>query len=430
MRDSLKPSRRARRNPPWWIDGRSAVLALLLAAVVWVVAVYEQDPPQAKDFEGVSIKYANIQQDLELVGTPVQWVNVTARAPKSHWAAQAASAATLEATVDLSGLGEGTYSVDVKVRSLDKAATVVSCSPRRVVVRLEQRVRREVAVRVQIADPETTPLGYATAEPKATPEKVTVAGPRTAVEQVSEVVAKVWLRGSKTAIEAPVALTALNADGQGVNGVEISPAMATVQLGVAPLAEFRDVTVRADVPGSPAPGYWVSSVTVEPAAVTVQGRPEIIRQMASVVSTAPVDVTGVKESFTRRVSLKLPEGVTVYSADTSGHTVLVRVEVSPVIGGKTIQPKIQWLGLRSGNVVNISPDTVDVILSGPLPELQTLQVEDVRVVVNLFGLGPGRYQLTPTVQLPDGSNLKVERFAPEAVEVTITAASPTARGTP
>jgi len=429
MRES-KPTRSPRGSTPWWIDGRSAVLALLLAVVVWVVAVYEQDPPQAKEFEGVSVKYTNIQQNLELVGTPVQWVSVTARAPKSHWSSQAASAATLEATVDLSGLGEGTHSVDIKVRSLDRAATVVSCTPRRVVVRLEQRLSRQVPVRVQVADPETTPLGYATSEPKATPEKVTVSGPRTAVEQVNEVVAKVFLRGSKTAIETPVALMALNADGQAVNGVEISPAMATVQVGVSALAEFRDVTVRADVPGTPAAGYWISSVTVEPATVTVQGRPEIIRQMASVVSTAPVDVTGVKESFARRVSLKLPEGVTVYSADTSGHTVLVHVEVSPVIGGKTVQPKVQWLGLRTGNVVNISPDTVDVILSGPVPELQTLQIEDVRVVVNLFGLGPGRYQLTPTVQLPDGSNLKVERFAPETVEVTITSTSSTARGSP
>jgi len=69
-----------------------------------------------------------------------------------------------------------------------------------------------------------------------------------------------------------------------------------------------------------------------------------------------------------------------------------------------------------------------VILSGPLPELQALQLEDVRVVVNLFGLAPGRYQLTPTVQLPEGSNLKVERFAPETVEVTISSTS--ARGSP
>ncbi|HPL28090.1 MAG TPA: CdaR family protein, partial [Anaerolineae bacterium] len=136
---------------------------------------------------------------------------------------------------------------------------------------------------------------------------------------------------------------------------------------------------------------------------------------------------GVKESFTRRVSLNLPEGVTVYSAGTSGQTVLVQVEVTPIIGGKTMQPKIEWLGLRSGYVVNITPSTVDVILSGPLPELQALQVEDVHVVVNLFGLGPGRFQVVPTVQLPDGSNLKVERMAPDAVEVTITAE--TAKGT-
>ena len=191
-----------------------------------------------------------------------------------------------------------------------------------------------------------------------------------------------------------------------------------MRLGVEPLAEFRDVTVRAILKGSPAPGYWISNITVEPANVTMQGKPETIRQMPAVVSTVPIDISGVKESVAKRVSLVLPQGISMYSADANGQTVLVLVEVSAISGGKTIQPKLEVMGLRSGLAATTSPDTVDVILSGPMPELQALQPDDVRVVANLFGMGVGRYQVTPTVLLPEGSTLKVESIAPDMVEAS------------
>jgi YbbR domain-containing protein len=268
------------------------------------------------------------------------------------------------------------------------------------------------------------PLGYEVGSPQVDPQKVRLRGPRSLVESVSEVVATVWLRGSKTAVESEVAPVALDGERTQVGAdVEVSPQTVKVMLPVVPLAEFRDITVKAQVIGSPAAGYWVSNITVEPAAVTIQGKPEVIRSMPAVVSTEPIDVTGVKETVTRRVSLELPEDVSVYSADTSAQTVLVRVEVTPIIGGKTIQPKIEVLGLRSGLTATISPETIDVILSGPMPELQALQVGDVSVVVNLFGLRVGRHMVTPTVVLPEGSGLKVEGMSPEVVEVTIGQAS-------
>ena len=61
---------------------------------------------------------------------------------------------------------------------------------------------------------------------------------------------------------------------------------------------------------------------------------------------------------------------------------------------------------------------MDVILSGPLPILNTLTRQDVHVVVDLSGLGPGAYQLTPTVQIL-ASNVTVESLLPGTVEVIV-----------
>ncbi|MDI7274848.1 MAG: CdaR family protein, partial [Anaerolineae bacterium] len=240
------------------------------------------------------------------------------------------------------------------------------------------------------------------------------------VESVSQVVATVWLRGSKTAVESQVVPVALDAKGRQVGeDVALTPSAVNVVLTVTPLAEFRDITVRAAIKGVPAAGYWVSNITVEPAAVTIQGKPEVIRSTPAVISTVPIDISGVNETVIKRVALELPDDVSVYTAEVGAQSVLVRVEVTPIIGGKTIQPKIEVLGLRNGLTATISPDTIDVILSGPMPDLQALQPGDVSVVVSLFGLRAGRHLVTPTVILPEGSSLEVQGRSPEVVEVVI-----------
>ncbi len=426
MRDSSRASRPtpASRSNSWLETFSSALLALLLALVVWVVSVYDKDPPRLDYFDGIPIKYVNVPQGLVIVGNVDDRVRVQVRAPQSHWSALTPD--TIDATVDLQGLDAGVHNVDVQVHTVDKSAMVVQRTPARVVVRLEQQLTRAMPVRTVIGDSDSLPPGYAAQPPVVSPPTVTVTGPRSVVESVSEVDATIWLRGSKTSVQSNVAPVAHDAEGNVVNGIDLSPATVGIDLNVQPLAEFRDATVRAVLKGTPAAGYWVSNITVDPATVTIQGKPEIIRSMPSVVSTEPIDISGVKESLSKRVDLILPTGTSIYSADTNGQSVTVRVEVTPIVGGKIVQPRVEVQGLKSGLAAVASPDTVDVILSGPVPELQALQLADVKVVVNLFGLGVGQHKVTPQVILPDGTNLKVENMVPDSVDVTIS--STTTRG--
>ena len=71
---------------------------------------------------------------------------------------------------------------------------------------------------------------------------------------------------------------------------------------------------------------------------------------------------------------------------------------------------------------------MDVIVSGPLPVLDTLTSASFRAVVDLTGLEAGTYQLNPKMDLvPD--QVSVQSFLPETVEVTITTApTPTPTG--
>jgi len=91
------------------------------------------------------------------------------------------------------------------------------------------------------------------------------------------------------------------------------------------------------------------------------------------------------------------------------------IESSLTLSGE----QVEITGLPGNMSAQISPTTVDVIISGPLPLLNTLTHQDVRITVDVTGLGEGTHQLTPTVQILI-SNLQVESILPETVEVILT----------
>jgi YbbR domain-containing protein len=88
---------------------------------------------------------------------------------------------------------------------------------------------------------------------------------------------------------------------------------------------------------------------------------------------------------------------------------------------------VEATGLPPELHASISPAIVDLIVSGPLPVLDTLTSQSFRAVVDLSGMEQGTYQLEPTVDLvPD--QVEVQSVLPQTVEVTIETA-PTATPT-
>jgi hypothetical protein len=79
--------------------------------------------------------------------------------------------------------------------------------------------------------------------------------------------------------------------------------------------------------------------------------------------------------------------------------------------------------------ITVSLEEVEVIVSGPLPRLELLGPEEVRVLLDLTGLLPGSHLVQPTVVVPEG--IVEEDVIPEAIEVLIESLiTPTATVTP
>lgn len=89
----------------------------------------------------------------------------------------------------------------------------------------------------------------------------------------------------------------------------------------------KNVPVRAETEGSPAPGYHLVGVVVEPEKVWLEGaRSQVLRMKE--VATEKIDVTGLTADARKEARLVLGGG-SVWAEDESPIRVLVRIEPDP-----------------------------------------------------------------------------------------------------
>lgn len=404
----------------------SLLLALVLGVVVWVNATYEADPPRQDVFgTPVPIQALNLDSSLAVTNNPSRTTSVEIRAFTSSW--ERLSAASFMATADLGGLGPGVHQVPVNVTCVDNTVDIISARPDTLQVQLEPLMQRSMTVTVELEDVDTLPLGYSAQVSDINPLVITLHGPQSRIDQVAKVVARVSLEGAREPASVEVNLVAVRADGSQVEGVNVLPETASVSYDIARRFNYREVAVRARTEGTPARGYFVSNVRVDPDIVTLLGPPAIISDMPGVVSTeGAVDISGASRMVAQRLPLDLPEGVSVLSeTDGTLEEVLVTVEIDPVMGGTTLEVPLVARRRSPDLLAEFSVQSVDIILTGPAVILDELQADLVQAFVDVGGLGPGVHQLKVEVTIdvdanPRLADLVVNSVAPTSVEVTLT----------
>ena len=397
----------------------TALTALALGAIVWVVAVREGDPFVTRALPSpLAIEVRGLDPDLVLTEPVTETLLVTMRRPESAW--QDLDPTSLIGCVDLSGLTLGRHDIRVAVVSAEEEGCreerfsgIVDRSPALLSVSLDRL--GEQVFPVKIVRLGEASAGYSVGEAVSQPREVRLSGPQSVLQTVQEVVVQVALQGTRDPIQARLTPELQNEMGEVIVGLSVAPETVLVTIPVEAALGFKELAVKPQVLGAPAAGYFISGIDVDPATVTVAGEPEILETMGGLVETDALDVSGAQRDVARRVGLVTPAGVSPLD-----ETVVIRVRISPLLGAQrvTVTPTVEGLG--TGLEAAVSPGTVELLLSGPLPELFAIEEGDVVVVLDLTGLDPGTYQIRPLVDLP--AALEVESILPQLVQVVITVA--------
>ncbi len=405
---------------------RTFLLALVLALAVWISAVTSADPDEVRTLNAIPLEI--IGQDSALIMTselPTS-VEVTLRAPRSIWEQLTAQENSVQATLDLSGLSTGEHTVDIEIRLLVRPVQIVLANPTTVTVILEPLATQTLPVDLSLSGQPA--IGYKAGDAVLDLQNIIITGPKSIVQQAARARVHVSLEGARESIDQSLVVQIVDAKNNPLNGIGITPESVHVNIPVIQQGGFRDVAVKVVVQGQVASGYRLENISVFPPVITVfSSDPELVNALPGVVETQPLDLQDAKENISTRLALILPENITVVGTQS----VQVQVGISPIQTSITLlnQP-INILGLAEGLAAQVSPLTVDVIISGPLPVLDALTPQDVIVSVDVTGLTLGTYQLTPKWEVLVG-NVLVESILPSTVEVVISIpATPTATPKP
>lgn len=388
----------------------TVLLSVVLAFVVWVIAVEQENPLIRQEYEQpILIEIRNMGEGLQsLQDLTNRTAILTLRAPQRTFESQKLE--DFMVVIDLADLPAGTHEVPVEVTALNPDVEIIANEPRQLIVQLEPVISMVVPVQVEVMD--STAFGYEWQEPLAEPADVEVVGPRTQVNQVRSVVAAVYLRNAKSQVERVRPLSPRNAQNLEVERVRVNPATARIVVPVVQPPGRKEVVVRADVKGAPSPNYRLTGVKVDPQTVVLLGSPSALREVPGYVETTPLLIEGATGEVRERLPLILPENIS-----TLEDSVLVTVGVAPLESSLTVirRPFVQ--GVDDDMRITVSLEEVEVIVSGPLPRLELLGPEEVRVVLDLTGLLPGSHVVEPIVVVPEG--IVEQGVIPEAIEVLI-----------
>ena len=395
---------------------RTFLLAFALALAVWVTAVTANNPDVTQAYSSpIPIEFIGQDPGLVMTGTVPRQVQVTLRAPRSIWDTSLSSGTSIRAVVDLTGLKAGTQAVEVQVQIAARPVRIISITPQRFNLSLEKLVT--IAFPVELTISGKPAIGYKAGDVVINPTEAIISGAESIVAQVKHVHASLDITNYRQSIETTLPIQAVDESGSPVEGISINSSNIQVSLPIIQQGGYRDIAVKVIITGKLASGYRLRNITASPLIVTVYSEDlRLIESLPGYVETSPLDLSGASSNIETHLSLNLPSGVMLIG----DQTVSVQIEIVPIEDSRQVSfRQVEVIGLGPGLQAQLSPTTLDVILAGPLPILNSLQPSDVLVRIDLTGLNIGTYQLTPTVNVA-GQGVTVQSILPGTVEVIIT----------
>lgn len=283
-------------------------------------------------------------------------------------------------------------------------------------VQSEQVVEDRVRVRLEWKLPD----GLMLVEPPLETATVTVEGVQAFVRAVRQTDLSILVdvsRAKEGEVSLDLSERAVTGMPPQVRVVSVSPSTLKVQLD---RVLKRRVNVVAATRGEPAEGFRLRSVVVQPDRVELAGPSSVLRGLTEVATDA-VDVSGLREDAEFQVGLAIKKG---QLAPTQAARFAVEVKIEAIVEERAFDA-VPVL-LRDGEGFGTNTPNVRVRLAGPVERLNTIDADEVSVVVHVpdgwsaatgearRGRGEGlRYEVVQ----PGGEAVSVVDVVPERILV-------------
>lgn len=290
------------------------IVAIFLAVVLWMNAS-DQEPTFRETVVQVPLEVRNLSESFVARDIP-ETVKVQV---EGEWSVvDKVDPDQFSAFIRLEAFEAGNHQVPVEV-TVPPGVRLVNIIPSAVALQLTEITTKRLPVVVDVVGGPAA--GYTMLEPVVEPEEVIVSGPSDILDTLRTASVRVEIRN---ATEDVVRVLPVTLGNDTELEVTVTPSTAKVSISVVPREQSKTVPVEVSVEGTPAEGFVVGTVQVQPETVQISGAPEVIGNI-STISTLPVDVNGLEANFTGNVGLSIPEGVQLVGQSPAEANVTVEI---------------------------------------------------------------------------------------------------------
>ena len=384
------------------------LLAFIFAFMLWLLVVNIDDPVDTKTFDDipVSIEYTEVvtqdQRSYQVLdGTDT--VSVTVSATRS--VLEKISAENIVATADMRELYlESQIPIEITIPGYE--FETATASPRNVQVKIEQNKSDTFPITVTTTG--TVRDGYVLGNVQADPERVTVNGPESVIDQISKVVAEVNVSGLSSDSSIDAVLTYYDEDNNEISADQLANNLGTTGVKVnVTLYHTARIPVTVDTSEvTAADGYSISEVTWTPEEIQLAGEEEVLDALEEIrIPADAIDITSISQRTEKTVDITpyLPEGTRL--VDENGNNILVTARVARE-GTKSFDIPVGSITVNNlDDALTVSGygsgDDLEVHIGGPQAQLNSLELSDLAVSIDLKNCTEaGEYEVPVTITLP------------------------------
>lgn len=287
------------------------IIAIALALFLWVYINGNSIDLVTQDVEKIPIKITGQTQltgrGLSIDGDKKYYVNIRLRGSEQNL--RAVDTSQITAYADVSGFtAAGTVTPEVVIQGLPNTVILDARRPENLTLTILADTEKKRRVSVNTTGKPADGLSVLSA---TTTGKVTVVGSTQDIGQIDRLVATVNVDGITADTDAYTQVVAYDEDGNVIDGVRCRPdrVLTHVKVGVTKKVKVETPSLT----GSAADGYQVKNVRVSPKTVTIGGSSDTLKSITS-LKTASMNISGATASVTKRLTLTLPDGVTLLSS--------------------------------------------------------------------------------------------------------------------
>lgn len=392
----------------WLRDvGLQATLALGLSLIFWTFVTFRTNPDVHRTYSNIPVGIQGLASNLVIVdedGTPRQGnlATVSVEIETDQATLANLNQNDLQAFVALTDLRAGTHRVPVTVQAAQRNVMFQTVEPESLAIQIERLITRTVPITIEVEG--TLPFSYERGDPEVSfnnqpVSDVLVSGPQSQVARVMVAAAAVDINQVRATYVSTLPLQALDANGDVVEGVTLQPDRVRVRVTVTSVVGLKRVPVLGNVIGSPALGYVVTGVQSDPPLINLVGSSSVLDNIDR-VDTTPIDISGATSTITRTVPIRFGRAQP-QEGEARQATVTVQIAALNQPFQVQVGVPIQVTGAAPGLLIDVNPQVAQLQLEGSTNALVQLNADRLVGAVDVAGLGPGSYTLTPQLTLPD-----------------------------